>query len=99
MDLENGKTLRIELWDTASSEKFTNKNSFENVNYWLNEIRNYSNNNYTTLVGNGLDLVQHRVISTEEGKKFAQDNNLLFYEVSTFNGNNVTNCFHSLMSL
>ena len=46
------------------------------------------------LIGNKSDLESKRVISYEEGKNFAEDNNLLFFETSAKNGSNIHECFN-----
>ena len=47
------------------------------------------------LVGNKIDLEKQRKVSTEEAKKFAQTNGLLFVETSAKTGLNVYTCFSS----
>ena len=55
----------------------------------MNEIAsNATLNIVTILVGNKTDL-ENRVISEEEGRNFANDNNLLFIETSAKTGDNV----------
>jgi len=45
------------------------------------------------LIGNKSDLEDKRQVSYEEGKKFAEENNLVFYETSALNGNNKEEIF------
>ena len=45
------------------------------------------------LIGNKNDLEDKRQVTTEEGKKFAEENNLSFYETSALNGNNIEEIF------
>tara|TARA_B110000037_G_scaffold168734_1_gene191126 strand:+ start:467 stop:1084 length:618 start_codon:yes stop_codon:yes gene_type:complete len=60
-----------------------NKNSFDNIKSWLNDINNELNRNIPIiLVGNKKDLNHRREITTEEGLNFAKENNLLFKEIS-----------------
>ena len=68
------------------------KNSFYGINSWLNEIYKNINEDEISiiLVGNKIDLEQ-RSISYEEGKAFAEKNNLLFCECSSKNGKNIDN--------
>ena len=57
----------------------TNKKSFTNVTSWLNECREMCFKDILIcLVGNKTDLESKRVVSKEEGKKFAQSINALF---------------------
>ena len=68
----------------------TDKKSFENVLTWLNECRDMCYKDILIcLIGNKIDLESKRVISYEEGKNFAEENNLLFFETSAKNGNNI----------
>ena len=45
------------------------------------------------LVGNKKDDEDHRVITEEQGKKFAKENNFMFSECSAKIGENVDNIF------
>ena len=45
------------------------------------------------LIGNKLDLEDKREVSYEEGKNFADENNLLFFETSAKEGNNIQEIF------
>ena len=45
------------------------------------------------LIGNKSDLEDKRQVTTEEGKQFANENNLKFYETSALNGNNIEEIF------
>ena len=45
------------------------------------------------LIGNKSDLEQDRVVSLDEGEKFARMNGLMFMETSALNGNNVDEAF------
>ena len=45
------------------------------------------------LIGNKIDLEDKREVSYEEGKNFAEENNLLFFETSAKDGNNIQEIF------
>jgi GTPase SAR1 family protein len=45
------------------------------------------------LIGNKSDLEEKRVVSREEGEKFAQDNGLFFLETSAKTDDNVDEVF------
>lgn len=45
------------------------------------------------LIGNKVDLNHRRVVTTEEGQKFAQDNGLIFIETSAKTAANVEEVF------
>jgi len=62
----------------------TKESTFENVKKtWLDELRgNADDNIIIMLVGNKKDLGHLRAVSTEEGRKFAEQNKLSFMETS-----------------
>ena len=51
------------------------------------------------LIGNKLDLEDKREVSYEEGKNFAEENNLLFFETSAKEGNNIQEIFFESASV
>ena len=72
----------------------TNKDSFNHLSEWLNEARFNGNPSMAiTLVGNKKDLEDQRVISEEEGQRYARDNGLGFLETSALTGENVEKAF------
>ena len=75
----------------------SNKKSFERVDFWLKELKenNKINELFICLVGNKIDLEDKRVISTEEGEKYAQDNNINFFEVSAKNKEGIAELFQT----
>ncbi len=73
----------------------TNKKSFANVVSWLNECREMCFKDILIcLVGNKTDLESKRVVSKEDGQKFAQENGLLFIETSAQDGTNIEELFN-----
>ena len=73
----------------------TNKQSFDNIQDWINEVRNQvSNKVLLVLVGNKIDLEKERIVNYDEGKKFAEDNDMLFIETSALNGNGINQLFN-----
>ena len=62
----------------------TNKNSFERISYWLNELNQKKDLNEMALVlvGNKKDLNQNREISFEQAELFAKKNNIKYFETS-----------------
>ena len=71
------------------------KNSFENVEMWLRELRTHSNPDVKIfLIGNKIDLVNDRKIQKEEGEAFTKENNLhKFMEASAKTGVNAQQIF------
>ena len=72
----------------------TRKDSFYHINKWLNEVKaNGSKDIFCILIGNKKDLEDQRQVKYEEGKKLAEDNNLLFLETSAKTAENVQEAF------
>ena len=72
----------------------TNRDSFENLNGWLNLVTQNVSNKIIMLVGNKLDLAEEKRIVTEtEGMMLAQENKILFSEASGSSGVNVDKVF------
>lgn len=73
----------------------TNKESFDNLNKWLNELKENSPKDIVyCFAGNKSDLKEERAIEYETIKDFVNEN--LYYEVSSKAGNNVSLAFEQL---
>ena len=71
-----------------------NRKSFNDLKSWLKEAKTHGNTNtHYVLLANKCDIEDKRVISTQEGIRFAHNNNLAFYEVSAKENINVTKAF------
>ena len=71
-----------------------NKESFQSINEFIKNVNLHVYNSLGFLIGNKKDLINERVISTEEGLNFATQNNLnLFIECSAKNNENVQKIF------
>ena len=63
----------------------SDRKSFEDLDYWINEIKDGATENSSVLlVGNKIDLP--RVISNQEGNDFAIKNKLQYVEISCLEG-------------
>ena len=72
----------------------TRRDTFTHLTTWLQDARENGNiDMIITLVANKVDLDSRRVVSTEEGQKFAKDNGLLFVEASAKTSTNVEEAF------
>ena len=61
----------------------TRRDSFNHLTRWLEEARQNSNPNMVImLIGNKSDLDHRRAVSYKEGEQFAEQNGLIFLEVS-----------------
>ena len=77
----------------------TNRKSFESLQLWIDFVNNIENSNIV-IVGNKIDLEEKREIPTEEGKKFADEKNYEFFEVSAKNDKNLSDMlFNAVASL
>ena len=75
----------------------TNKNSFNNLENWIKEIKNIcSRNTPIFIVGNKIDDDKNRIITLEEGKNVAKEYDLLFSECSAKTGENIDFIFEEL---
>ena len=73
----------------------TNKNSFDSLESWINEIKTFGNPDINIfLIGNKVDLEGKREISKEIGEDFCKSHNIkLFLETSAKTGFNAKNIF------
>ena len=72
----------------------TRRETFTHLKGWLAEIRENSNKEMVViLVGNKSDLEYKRAVTYDEGKKFAEENNLIFIEASAKDDQNVEEAF------
>ena len=73
----------------------TNRKSFDNVIEWIEECKNNGPQTVTmVLVGNKSDLKEMRNISYEEGEELANRFNMMFFETSALNGDNIDKLFN-----
>jgi small GTP-binding protein len=77
----------------------TEKSSFNSLGKWLSDVKdNVSEGTFIILCGNKIDLNNKRVISKEEGEKFAKDNNIAFAETSASTGQGINEMFNTILS-
>ena len=73
----------------------TKKESFENIDNWINFIKKNNKTSPIILIGNKSDL--EREIGEEEGRKKAEELNIDFYETSALTGENVNVVFNAML--
>ena len=74
----------------------SNRKTFDNLNYWYDEIKRLSGKNILiSLIGNKSDL-SIRNVSYQEGKKFAEKNNIFFEEVNNNEINKINLIFYNM---
>ena len=72
----------------------TNKDSFVHTEHWVNETKDLKRDDAIfVLVGNKIDLEEHRVVTKKEAEDFAIEKGFLFHEVSAKNGDQVQELF------
>ncbi|WVQ75084.1 hypothetical protein IAR50_004693 [Cryptococcus sp. DSM 104548] len=72
----------------------TSRQSFMNLGRWLADCRALASPHLVVaLVGNKLDKEEDREVEYSEGSRWAQENNLIFVEVSSYTGENVQTPF------
>jgi Ras-related protein Rab-1A len=77
----------------------TNRESFENVKNWIDSIDNHAKPNiHKVLIGNKIDLVDDRKISTKEAKSLADEHGLPYFETSAKLDKNVSEVMDFIMS-
>jgi len=74
----------------------TRRDSFENLEQWLKEVKLYSPNNgegvVKLLVGNKIDL-ERKVVPREEAEAWARSQGMLFLEASAKTRTGIKQCF------
>ncbi|XP_070570867.1 dnaJ homolog subfamily C member 27-like isoform X2 [Ptychodera flava] len=77
----------------------TNPSSFEQLDIWLKElVRCGASNSYLVVVANKVDLGAKRVVSSDDGKKWAAAHKLKYYETSAQSGDGVNKMFTDLLT-
>ena len=76
----------------------TNKESFYNINNWIDEISKYTDKDVDKLVlMNKCDLVEDRQIDKNEISKFEKENGIKIMEVSAKTGNGIDKAFEYII--
>lgn len=72
----------------------TKSESFENLNQWLSDIKEYADDGVQLLlIGNKLDLESQRQVPTERAQEWAQKLDIPFLETSAKDATNVEQAF------
>ena len=82
----------------------TSKESFTHLSGWLKDLTNVKKENVIfavvgnkTDLGNKIYLIDTRQVTTEEGKKFAEEKNFMFAEVSAKTGDGIKKLFDVIL--
>ena len=78
----------------------TNKESFNNVKNWIEEIAKYTDENTVDKIVfmNKCDLSEERIIKKDEIEKFEKENGIKVLEVSAKTGEGIDNAFEYIIS-
>lgn len=75
----------------------TDRRSFESIRNWISQIQQHADVHVNKiLVGNKCDMLDEKVVSTEEGQRLASEFGMEFWETSAKNDINVEQSFHSI---
>jgi small GTP-binding protein len=71
------------------------RKSFDDLNQWLVDIHSLCDPNAViTLIGNKLDLIEQRKVTSNEAETFANLHQLAYFETSALGGDNIQEVFH-----
>lgn len=77
----------------------TKKSTFEGIRDWIEQIREKAPPNIQiVLIGNKIDDIDNRVVTTEEGTQLAKEHNIDFFEVSAKEGINIREAVIGLLN-
>ena len=77
----------------------TNKDSFDELEtFWKEKIKDNTNNIILGLAANKSDLYEREVVTIEEGKEFAKNNDAIFFETTAKNYESTRQLFIELVT-
>jgi small GTP-binding protein len=71
----------------------TNRQSFDTVTTWIEEITKKTTNTLNVIIANKIDMTNHRVVSQEEGQRLADSFGLSYFETSAKDDRGVNDVF------
>jgi len=77
----------------------TNKESFDHLDKWFNDLQAQCGKIPIILVANKIDLIEKQVIPLEEGERYALKNDITFFETSAKTGENVVDIMKELAKM
>jgi Ras-related protein Rab-1A len=78
----------------------TNRESFNNIKKWIEDInKNCFKDIVIFLVGNKIDEIHNRQVSTEEGKELGKKYNINYFECSAKNGKNIEEIYFNIATI
>ncbi|MHA1144876.1 MAG: GTP-binding protein [Candidatus Helarchaeota archaeon] len=77
----------------------TRKETYDELDEWVENLRNYCGDIPSILMGNKVDLADQRKVTKEEGEAYSKKINVPFFETSASSGENVEESFKLLSDL
>ena len=75
----------------------TSKKSFDNINLWLNNIKENSSDSTLVILGNKTDIEKDKwQVTQEEIDSLVKEKNLVYYATSSKNSKSLNDCFNYL---
>jgi len=75
----------------------TSKKSFDNINLWLNNIKENSSDSTLVILGNKTDMEKDKwQVTQEEIDSLVKEKNLVYYATSSKNSKSLNDCFNYL---
>ncbi|XP_072047307.1 dnaJ homolog subfamily C member 27-B-like [Amphiura filiformis] len=76
----------------------TNKHSFERLEYWIREAARCGGNNAViAVVANKIDLKAKRIVSPDDGLRWAASKKVKYYETSAYTGEGIQRMLSELL--
>ena len=90
------KNLFLRVQGMLLMYDITNRESFEHVSNWVDNIKEICSSIPIVLVGNKSDMEELRIVTEEEGKAVAKKLKMSFFEASAKTGVNVKEAFYEI---
>ena len=75
------------------------RETFNNIQKWIDMIKEYSDKLPIMLIGNKTDKKNDRIVDILEGKQLAEEHKITFIETSALNGENIDKAFISFSNI
>ena len=74
------------------------KNSFNNIENWINEARNKTSSKKIKIfiIGNKSDQINNRQVGLDEIRQFCEKDNFKFFEISSIKNHDLEECFFDI---
>ena len=90
------KNLFLRVQGMILMYDITNRETFEHISNWVENIKEICSSLPIVLVGNKCDMDELRIVTEEEGREIAKKYNMSFFEASGKTGINVKEAFYEI---